>query len=113
MLCFLPVRCVCIVDSPMIVNVGPSVNQQLTVTLYESTRLECHAEGNPAPRYQWLHRRSKDGEEEIVIRSEDRYLHITNVTYEHQVLCHPFSHTRRSSRHFVVNKQYSVLILYV
>ena len=78
---------VCIVDSPMIVNVGPSVNQQLTVTLYESTRLECHAEGNPAPRYQWLHRRSKDGEEEIVIRSEDRYLHITNVTYEHQVLC--------------------------
>ena len=81
---FLPVA-VHIVDSPMIVNVGPSVSQQLTVTLYESTRLECQAEGNPAPRYQWLHRRPKDGEEEIVIRSEDRYLHITNVTYEHQV----------------------------
>ena len=72
------------VDSPMIVNVGPAVSQQLTVTLYESTRLECQAEGNPAPRYQWLHRRPKDGEEDIVIRSEDRYLHITNVTYEHQ-----------------------------
>ncbi|XP_032791555.2 hemicentin-1 isoform X4 [Daphnia magna] len=70
--------------SPMIVNVGPAVSQQLTVTLYESTRLECQAEGNPLPRYQWLHRRPKDGEEDIVIRSEDRYLHITNVTYEHQ-----------------------------
>ncbi|XP_046443761.1 kin of IRRE-like protein 1 isoform X5 [Daphnia pulex] len=70
--------------SPMIVNVGPAVSQQLTVTLYESTRLECQAEGNPQPRYQWLHRRPKDGEEDIVIRSEDRYLHITNVTYEHQ-----------------------------
>ena len=68
----------------MIVNVGPAVSQQLTVTLYESTRLECQAEGNPLPRYQWLHRRPKDGEEDIVIRSEDRYLHITNVTYEHQ-----------------------------
>jgi hypothetical protein len=68
----------------MIVNVGPAVSQQLTVTLYESTRLECQAEGNPQPRYQWLHRRPKDGEEDIVIRSEDRYLHITNVTYEHQ-----------------------------
>ena len=68
----------------MIVNVGPAVSQQLTVTLYESTRLECQAEGNPPPRYQWLHRRHKDGEEDIVIRSEDRYLHITNVTYEHQ-----------------------------
>lgn len=71
----------------MIVNVGPAVSQQLTVTLYDSTRLECQAEGNPPPRYQWLHRRpSKDGDEaDIVIRSEDRYLHITNVTYEHQV----------------------------
>lgn len=71
----------------MIVNVGPAVSQQLTVTLYDSARLECQAEGNPPPRYQWLHRRPKEGEEaDIVIRSEDRYLHITNVTYEHQVL---------------------------
>ena len=67
----------------MIVSVGPAVAQQLTVTLYESTRLECQAEGNPSPRYQWLHR-MKDGLSEMVIRSEDRYLHITNVTYEHQ-----------------------------
>ncbi len=54
------------------------------MTLYESARLECQAEGNPEPRYRWIHRRSLDGEEVVTIRSEDRFLPINNVTYEDQ-----------------------------
>jgi hypothetical protein len=53
----------------------------LTVTLYESTRLECQAEGNPQPRYQWLTGCTGDPRTAKRILSSGR---ITNVTYEHQ-----------------------------
>lgn len=70
-------------DSPSITSVGPSIGQQLTVSLYESAQLECQAEGNPVPEYRWLFRRPKDSEE-IFIRSEERHLKMSNVTYENQ-----------------------------
>jgi len=69
---------------PIISSVGPSVNEQLTVSLYESAALECQAVGNPPPTYQWLHRTLHDGQESIAVTSHERFLHITNVTYEFQ-----------------------------
>ena len=72
-------------DGPIISSVGPSVNEQLTVSLYESAALECQAVGNPPPTYQWLHRTLHDGQESIAVTSHERFLHITNVTYEFQV----------------------------
>ena len=74
-------------DGPIIRSVGPAVNAQLTVSLYDSTaKLECHAEANPPPSYQWLHRTVQDdGQESIVVASNERVFHFTNVTYEVQV----------------------------
>jgi hypothetical protein len=60
------------------------VGHQLTVSLYESARLECQADGNPSPRYQWIQRILQNGEEIITIKSQDRYTSVSNVTYEDQ-----------------------------
>jgi len=72
--------------APIIRSVGPSVNSQLTVSLYDSTaKLECQAEANPPPSYQWLHRTvQENGQESIAVASNERVFHFTNVTYEVQ-----------------------------
>lgn len=43
--------------------------------------LNCEAESNPAPRYQWL---QKLPTQEVLIRGYDKQLVIENVTYDHQ-----------------------------
>lgn len=43
--------------------------------------LKCEAEGNPAPRYQWL---QKLPTQEVLIRGYEQQLVIPDVTYDHQ-----------------------------
>jgi len=66
-------------DSPRILSVGPS--KTVSAKMYNSTLLTCEAEGNPAPRYQWLQMLPS---QEVLIRGYTRQLLIENVTYDHQ-----------------------------
>lgn len=66
---------------PKINRVYPS--PRTTVSLYQSTRLVCEAEGNPPPRYSWLQRFSGDPvmwQE----RTNNATFSIPNVTYSYQ-----------------------------
>ncbi|GFY70205.1 kin of IRRE-like protein 2 [Trichonephila inaurata madagascariensis] len=66
---------------PKINRVYPS--PRTTVSLYQSTRLVCEAEGNPAPKYSWLQRIGGDP----VIwqeRTNNATFYIHNVTYSYQ-----------------------------
>ncbi|CAL1280843.1 unnamed protein product [Larinioides sclopetarius] len=66
---------------PKINHVYPS--PRTTVSLYQSTRLVCEAEGNPAPKYSWLQRIGGDP----VIwqeRTNNATFYINNVTYSYQ-----------------------------
>ncbi|XP_067128001.1 irregular chiasm C-roughest protein-like [Centruroides vittatus] len=66
---------------PKILQVTPG--PETTVALYNATCLECHAEGNPPPRYIWLQKVSSDPvmwQE----RGHNSTLYIHNVTYAYQ-----------------------------
>ncbi len=58
---------------------GPS--KVVVAKIWNRTILTCEAEGNPAPRYQWLQKRRN---EEVSIRGNEKTLIIPNVTYDHQ-----------------------------
>ena len=53
----------------------------LVVGLHNSTRLECEAEGEPTPRYQWLHTTPSG---ETVVRSYSSQLLLPSVSYRDQ-----------------------------
>ena len=53
----------------------------LVVGLHNSTRLECEAEAQPAPRYQWLHTTAGG---ETTVRSYSSQLLIPSVSYTDQ-----------------------------
>ncbi|XP_042903906.1 irregular chiasm C-roughest protein isoform X2 [Parasteatoda tepidariorum] len=70
------------------VKFKPKINRvypapRTTVSLYQSTRLVCEAEGNPAPKYSWFQRIGGDA----VVWSErtnNATFYIQNVTYNYQ-----------------------------
>jgi hypothetical protein len=66
-------------DAPIILSVGPSkvINAQMN----KRAVLTCEAEGNPAPRYQWL---QKLPTQEVLIRGYEKQLVIKNATYDYQ-----------------------------
>ncbi|TRY72566.1 hypothetical protein TCAL_06514 [Tigriopus californicus] len=66
-------------DSPSILSVGPS--HIVAAQKNKQAVLSCEAEGNPAPRYQWL---QKLPTQEVFIRGSQKTLVIDNVTYNHQ-----------------------------
>eukprot|EP00095_Tigriopus_kingsejongensis_P003892 maker-scaffold597_size128559-snap-gene-0.8 protein:Tk03892 transcript:maker-scaffold597_size128559-snap-gene-0.8-mRNA-1 annotation:"hypothetical protein DAPPUDRAFT_54063" len=65
--------------SPSILSVGPS--HIVAAQKNKQAVLSCEAEGNPAPRYQWL---QKLPTQEVFIRGSQKTLVIENVTYNHQ-----------------------------
>ena len=64
---------------PTRVEVRPA--RTLVVGLHNSTRLECSAEGEPAPKYQWLHTTARG---ETKVRSYSSQLIIPSVSYRDQ-----------------------------
>jgi len=65
--------------APSIVSLGPS--KYVSANVHNKTTLTCLAEGNPAPRYQWL---QKLPTHEVLVRGYSQHLQIENVTYDHQ-----------------------------
>ena len=53
----------------------------MSANVHNKTTLTCLAEGNPAPRYQWL---QKLPTHEVLVRGYSQHLQIENVTYDHQ-----------------------------
>ena len=68
-----------ILVAPSIVSLGPS--KYVSANVHNKTTLTCLAEGNPAPRYQWL---QKLPTHEVLVRGYSQHLQIENVTYDHQ-----------------------------
>ena len=66
-------------DAPSILSVGPS--KVIEAEMNGQAILKCEAEGNPAPRYQWL---QKLPTQEVLIRGYEQQLVIPDVTYDHQ-----------------------------
>jgi hypothetical protein len=64
---------------PTILSVGP--NKVVAAQMMQKAVLTCEAEGNPAPRYQWLQKLPTN---EVLIRGYEKQLVIENVTYDHQ-----------------------------
>ena len=64
---------------PARVEVRPAGS--LVVGLHNSTRLECQAEGQPAPRYQWVHTTARG---ETTVRSYSSQLVVPSVSYSDQ-----------------------------
>ena len=62
------------------VEVRPA-GSRVVAGLGNSTRLECQAEGQPAPRYQWLHTTASG---ETTVRSYSSQLLISSVSYRDQ-----------------------------
>ncbi|XP_063236113.1 hemicentin-2-like [Bacillus rossius redtenbacheri] len=67
--------------APHIESVGP--DRLTTAQLYSRVELECRADGNPPPSYQWLQRVSAP-DIALVPRGARPLLRIANVTYDHQ-----------------------------
>eukprot|EP00095_Tigriopus_kingsejongensis_P003091 maker-scaffold1368_size45390-snap-gene-0.5 protein:Tk03091 transcript:maker-scaffold1368_size45390-snap-gene-0.5-mRNA-1 annotation:"kin of irre-like protein 2" len=65
--------------APSILSVGPS--RIVAAQRNKRAMLNCEAEGNPAPQYQWL---QKLPTQEVFIRGHERTLVLENVTYNHQ-----------------------------
>ncbi|TRY72567.1 hypothetical protein TCAL_06515 [Tigriopus californicus] len=65
--------------SPLILSVGPS--RIVAAQRNKKALLNCEAEGNPPPQYQWL---QKLPTQEVFIRGHEKTLVIDNVTYNHQ-----------------------------
>ncbi len=59
--------------------------------------LTCEAEGNPAPRYQWLQRTESH---QVVVRGHERNLVISDVDYDHQgeFVCKAINEIREEER---------------
>ena len=77
---FITVFC-CKPDPPKITGVRP--DGKVTASLYNRTVLQCQADGNPAPTYQWLQKMTT-AEETVYVRGSDPMLVIHNVTYDFQ-----------------------------
>lgn len=69
-------------DPPKITRVGPE--RMVMATLYNRTVLQCLAEGNPQPTYQWLQQMTSAEESNTYVRGSDHMLVIQNVTYDFQ-----------------------------
>ncbi len=69
-----------LLDSPTILNVGPSPSVE--TRLGGRTVLTCEAEGNPPPKYTWL--QTVTSTKEVVVRGYDQQLVIANTSYAHQ-----------------------------
>ena len=54
---------------------------RLVLGLHNNTRLECQADGHPAPRYQWLQTTASG---ETIVRSYSSQLDIPSVSYTDQ-----------------------------
>lgn len=60
---------------------GP--DRLVVASLYNRTVLQCQAEGNPPPTFQWL-QKTTTAEETVYVRGAEHMLVIHNVTYEYQ-----------------------------
>ncbi len=58
---------------------GPS--KRVTAKVGKDLILTCEAEGNPAPRYQWLQRTESH---QVLVRGYERDLVISDADYDHQ-----------------------------